>query len=179
MINMNKHDTVTRSLWNFQTWNPDEIKFGKNLIKELDELNTTKQVKPIQDIKALNIITTAGLTEMAKRNIGTSSSSNTHHAVGIGTRIEDLSDTTLQSQVGSRKSIQTKSEYAGSERYATAFSLSNVGNQPRDIAEAGIYTAASGGILMMRVTTDQPAEISSGSILTVSTTIQHVNGTQV
>ena len=176
---MNIHDTITRSKWNFQTWDPNEIKFGKNLIKELDELNTTKQVKPIQDITSYNIITTAGLTEMAKRNLGTSSTSNTHHAVGIGTRIEDLADTALQTQVGSRKSIQTKSEYAGSERYATAFSRSNVGNQNHQISEAGIFTAASGGVMMVRVTTDQPATISSSSILTVSTTIQHVNGTQV
>ena len=174
---MNIHTTHLRHLWRFQTWLNDDIDWEKenNILKTLDELDATKQIRPITDSTSYNIITTLGLTEMAKRNVGTSSSSNTHHAVGIGTRIEDLSDTDLQSQVGARRPIQTKSVYAGSERYATAFNRSQVGNTGRQISEAAIFTAATGGIMMMRVTTDQPAAITSQASCTISSTLQHTN----
>ena len=174
---MDIHTTHIRNLWRFQTWRNDEINWENenNILKTLDELDRTKAIIPITDSKAFNIITTAGLTEMAKRNIGTSSTSNTHHAVGIGTRTEDLSDTELQSQVGGRRTIQSKSQYAGSERYATAFNKSQVGNANRSISEAAIFTAGTGGVMMMRVTTDQPAAIHNTASCTISSTIQHEN----
>ena len=174
---MDKHTTHIRNLWRFQTWANDEINWEKenNILKTLDELDRTKAIIPITDSKSFNVITTAGLTEMAKRNVGTSSSSNTHHAVGIGTRTEDLSDTSLQTQVGNRKTIQSKSQYAGSERYATAFNNPKWVTQTETYPEAAIFTASSGGIMMMRVTTDQPAAIHNTASCTISSTIQHEN----
>ena len=178
----NIHQAVTSAEWNIQTWNPEEIDFSKtkNLIKLLDKLNQTKEVKPIQSGIKCNVITTAGLRQMSLRNLpgDHTRTQNTHHAVGIGTRLENLSDESLQSQVGI-KEIRSSAEQAGAERYASFFAKSDVGNQDRQITELGIFTAGMDGILFCRVTTDQPYAVNDTATTTASTRFTHKNGTQI
>ena len=174
---MSIHDTLTKSAWNLQTFNSSVADWNKiDLIKFLNEHDT----KPTQKIKGNNVITQAGLREIALRNLPNtvSPTRNTHHAVGTGTRLEGLSDTVLQAEVG-RKAIVSSAEFAGAERYASFFARGDVGNQDRQITEAGIFTAAADGILFCRFTTTQPLIINADDTLTISTTISHVNGTQI
>ena len=64
------------------------------------------------------------------------------------------------------------------ERYSSAFGSDEVtGTLPLDITEAGIYTASSDGVLMLRVTSDA-MEIDDGRTITVSTNVSHQNGTE-
>ena len=92
---------ITKATWEINIWNNDEINFSNtsNLIQLLDRLKETNEVKPIQSNTQLNVITTLGLRQMSLRNLpGTHTrTQNTHHAVGIGTRLENLSDEALQS----------------------------------------------------------------------------------
>ena len=175
---MSIHDTVTNSVWDLQTFDTSIVdNWNKiNLIKFLNEHDT----KPSQKIIGNNVITQAGLREIALRNLPNtvSPTRNTHHAVGTGTRLEGLSDTVLQAEVG-RKAIVSSAEFAGAERYASFFARGDVGNQDRQITEAGIFTAATDGILFCRFTTTQPLIINIDDTLTISTTISHINGTQI
>ena len=176
------HVTKTRAEWTIQTWHPDDIDFSKtkNLIRLLDKLKETKEVKPISSVDKLNVITTAGLKQMSLRNLPGSHTrtQNTHHAVGIGTRLENLADESLQSQVGI-KEITSSAEQAGAERYASYFARGDVGDQDRQLTEFGIFTAAADGILFCRATTSQPYAVSNTATVTASTRITHRNGTQI
>ena len=63
---MSIHDTLTKSAWNLQTFNSSVADWNKiDLIKFLNEHDT----KPTQKIKGNNVITQAGLREIALRNL--------------------------------------------------------------------------------------------------------------
>ena len=175
---MDIHDSITRSTWKIQTWDNNEVQFNdKKLLEELDELERTKQIKPLTSSTTSNILTRVGLVEIAKSRLPTGAkTNNTHYAVGTGNRLESLADTELQVEVG-RRAITSYTQHATEERYATAFNRSHVGNEDREISETGIMTAESGGILILRTTTDQPGLISATKTVTVSTTISHRNAT--
>lgn len=124
--------------------------------------------------RARNILTTAGMAEMAKSRTGQTSSTNSHHGIGTGTVSETLGDTSLGTEED-RKSVGSRSVSGTTERYTTAFSDADVSGLPKDITEAGIFTAASGGIMIARVTANA-VRLSSGRIITVGTTVSHENG---
>jgi len=193
-----KHLTISASSWSLMTWDEDEVKLenGPRLLETLDKLRG----EIIQDLEAgkmttarpisaqvlvprfpnmkkpiPNIMTTAGMAEMAKRSTGETTTTNTHHGIGTGTTTETVADTTLESE-DIRKVIGSRSVSGTVERYATAFHSSDFTGLPKDITEAGIFTAATDGILIVRVTSDAET-MSSGRVLTVGTNITHENGT--
>ena len=177
------HTTITISEWNIFTWNNDEIDFTEegNLLETIDKFNGTHEVTPTFTQKKLNVITTRGLREMSRSRLpGTSITRtfNTHHAVGIGTRLENLDDRALQTQIAI-KEIISAAEQSGAERYATFFNYGDVGNTNVNLREFGIFTAATGGVLFCRTTTDQAHTVDSTSTVTVTTKITHRNGTQI
>ena len=176
---MSIHDTIINHTWKLQTWDHSIADWEKyDTLSLIDSLN--KEAKPKHTSTGKNIITTLGLTEMAKRGLPTGTkTTNSHFGVGIGTRLENLADTDLQTQVGNRKAITSATQFGTSARFASFFSYSNVGSQVRQIAEAGIFTAATAGILISRYTTENPAEINSTDTLTLSVTITHENGTTI
>ena len=110
---------------------------------------------------------------MAKRSTGDSSLTNTHHAVGTGTTTPALADTALQTE-SARKEIASRLVQNETERYGSSFVSSDFSGLPLDIAEAGILTASSGGILMLHVTSDA-FEMDTGGIMTVQTNLTHEN----
>ena len=192
-----EHLTLSQSFWNLGLWKQDEVPFLENnsrLIHNLDKLHremmatdrkTTVKPEMIQLIGAKNraikyrknipnILTNAGMAEMAKRSTGQSSLTNTHHAVGTGTTTPTLQDTALQTE-SARKEIGTRLVQNQTERYGSSFLHSDFSGLPLDIAEAGLLTASSGGILILHVTSDA-FEVDTGSIMTVQTNITHENG---
>ncbi len=189
------HLHMSRNLWTFILWNKDEVPYLENdsrLLHNLDKLTreliatdrkTTAKPEMVQIIshdRALkyqqkhNILTNVGMEEMAKRSTGASGSTNTHHAVGTGTAAETLNDTALAAEVY-RKTIGTRSVISQTERYGTAIIGSDITNPPNTLAESGVFTAASGGILIMRITSD-PFQVTAQNIFTVQTNVTHANG---
>ena len=201
-----KHLTISNNFWTFITWNQDEVPHIKNdsklndnidkLIQEMQNTDRKTTVKPdqIQLISGApkqhkiisyqqnkeNILTNIGMAEMAKRAIGTSATSNTHHAVGVGATAETLNDLTLETEAG-RKLVGAKSVVNQTERYGSAFTYANVGSVNQNITEAGIYTGPNSNpnsVLMLRVTSD-PQTITVDRVLTVQTNVSHQNGVQI
>ncbi len=188
---------MSRNLWTFILWNKDEVPYLKNdsrLLHNLDKLTrelaatdrkTTAKPEMVQIIshhravkyqQKHNILTNVGMAEMAKRSTGASGSTNTHHAVGTGTAAETLNDAVLAAEVY-RKTIGTRTTIAQTERYGTAISGADIANPPNTLAESGVFTAASGGILIMRITSD-PFQVTAQNIFTVQTNVTHENGVE-
>ncbi len=189
------HLHMSRNLWTFILWDKDEVPYLENnsrLLHNLDKLTreltatdrkTTAKPEMVQIIshdRALkyqrknNILTNLGMAEMAKRSTGTSASTNTHHAVGTGADSESLNDAALAAEVY-RKTIGTRSVVAQTERYGTAVTGGDITNPPNTLAESGIFTAPSGGILIMRVTSN-PFQVTASNIFTIQTNVTHQNG---
>ncbi len=192
------HLHMSRNLWTFILWRKDEVPFLENdsrllhnldkLTRELSETDRKTTVKPemiqlISHDRAVkyqqknNILTNAGMAEMAKRSAGASASTNTHHAVGTGTAAEGLNDAALDAEVY-RKIIGTRSVISQTERYGTAVSGVDIPNPPNTLAESGVFTAAANGILIMRVTSD-PFQVTTQNIFTIQTNVTHQNGIEV
>ena len=133
--------------------------------------------RPISWQETRNIITTSGLEEMAERSTGESSTANTHHAIGTGTVAEALADTALGTEVA-RKELGSAARNGTTEKYSTAFGSGDISvTLPVDITEAGIFTSSSGGVCVVRETSDGQA-IASGNTLVATVDIAHVNGTE-
>ena len=130
--------------------------------------------RPARWQRRANIITDSGLAEIAARNVGASDSTNTHCAVGTGGASEAMSDATLETE-RARKAVGRRAAAAGSERYSTVFQAHELGGLPATIREAGLLTAAAGGVLVHRVTCE-PIEIIAGRSLTVIAVVTHKNG---
>ena len=168
---MSHHTVEIQNNWTFQIWDNDTLNLKTtNLLKEIDDLNADLKITP-KNVK--NVITQFGLEELAKSRVpGTTKTTNSHCAIGIGTTEETQADTALEAEV-QRKAITTSSAYSTTERYATSF---NHAGTDRDITEAGIYTADAddaNAILISHVTTQSPALLRSGKTLTVTSTISH------
>ena len=196
-----EHICVSSSLWNIMLWDDDEIKFRNNqgLTAHLDHLlvemaeserdNTVRPLavsvissampRPLTWQRRHNILTTAGMAEMGKRSTHESSTTNSHHAVGTGATSENLADTALGDEKA-RKTIGSRGVSGTTERYSSAFGSADFTGEtlPLDITEGAVFTAASGGIMVSRVTHDA-MPIGSGQTLTFGTNISHQNGTEV
>ena len=93
---------------------------------------------------ATSLVTTLGLTALANQWTGLSSPTTmTHIAVGSGTTTPALSDTALQTEIV-RVSPDTKSV---SEGVITAEHYYGTTEGNGTIAEVGLFSASSGGIL--------------------------------
>ena len=179
---MDIHDTITRSLWSIQTWRAHEhddiLDAGHDLDNLIRDLNRDTMRggpgAPTSTIKHFNILTRVGLAEIAKSRTGETATTNSHHAIGSGVTPEDLDDTVLQTELA-RKAILSRQTVGTTERYASAFAPADIANPPQNITEAGIFTAAAGGVLIARVTLP-PTVLGPGKIITVSTSVTHENG---
>jgi len=195
------HLSLTHNLWNFATWNADEVPFLENkpgLISKLDKLwaeiastekNTVARpqsvtaINGMQDPRVLsysdrlkNLLPNVGMQEMAKRSTAEVSTTNTHHAIGTGTTAAALGDTALETEVG-RKTIGDRVVVNQTERYGTAYTSADI-TPPKTITEAGVLTLASGGVLILHVI-GAGQLLDTGLIVTVQTNITHANGTQI
>ena len=202
-----EHIRFSWNTWNISLWNeqevPDFVNHPNTLISQLDKIwkeraSTEKNtvLTPIQSQlilggkfpklltfqQRLNILTTSGLVEMAKRGTDdtTTGTGSTHCAVGTGTTAEALGDKTLQTEIDRKEfDIDGDRGTAGStERYAMAFSYSDLGSVDRNITEAGLFTKASVGELIARVTS-AAIPVTTARIMTVTIDVSHSNGSEI
>jgi len=188
-----QHLTISKSSWILETWNKNqypELTNDKHLLSKLNKLHQelpkksegpdTQQLilgksKFIAQRKGNNILTLLGMNEMAKRATGETSTINSHHRIGIGTTTENTADTELELEEGSL-TIGSADVINQTERYATAFADTDVTSPlPINITEAGIFTAETLGILIMRITFI-PIILDVEKIITIQTNVTHENG---
>ena len=185
-----EHSAVTRSLWILATWDESTAPRGLRTrpLAMLDKLwaerarplAVTVKVQgcgPHSWTAGRNILTNAGMVEMARRSTGQTATTNTHHAIGVGAVAETVGDVALGNEAG-RKAIGERTNLGRTERYATAFAAADVAGLPRQITEAGLFTAAAGGVMVARVT-GAAQTLEAGNIITVQTNISHENGAAI
>ena len=191
-----KHLHISSNTWILQTFKKSEypeLKNDSKLLSKLDKItkelcSTSKNtVNPPQSTQVItphgtiqqekNILTLAGMTEMAKRSTGETDTTNTHHAIGTGTTAETINDDELETEIG-RIPIGTKATVNQTERYGSVFESTDIDNPPQDISEAGIFTADADGLLIMRVTAT-PIALPAGLLLAIQTNVTHQNGTEI
>lgn len=196
------HSSISNNKWTLAVWNLDNVPHlqdSKHLISDLDSLwseiaNTDRNtsVKPNQaeilsgKNKYLldyaknvdNILTNAGMTDMAKNRTAESSNGTSHVAVGDNSTTETVSDTALGNELD-RKAWSEKVTVNQTERYAGSFVRSDFASDVT-LTEAGGFTDSGGGdnIMIFRVTYSGKS-IASGQIMTTQVAITHVNGTVV
>jgi len=175
----------------------DKTKMLHHLDKIWHEIaNTTRNtiVKPVQTqlINGLpipkiltyqdrnNILTLDGMADMGKSRTAEASNTNTHHGIGTGTTAETTADHVTYSGAleteQDRKAIGTRAVVNQTERYGTAFLDTDI-TVPKSITEGGVFTAASGAILILRVTAAAQV-LDTAQILTLQTNVTHQNGTE-
>ena len=178
-MRLDKHVSLAFGFWEFESY-PSSV-LSRRPLDSIDALhrenleNPRKTVLPERRTTALNIITTDGLTEMAKRDADLSTSKNAYHAIGTGTDKEEITDTSLETEVA-RREIGHKSQVNTQVKYRTAFTDADFSAASHDITEAGIFTASVGGICMTHVTTSTPVLLDANNTLLVSFTLTRENG---
>jgi len=120
------------------------------------------------------------MNNMAKNRTSETSDANTHTAVGKGTTAETVSDHVTYSGAleteEDRKVNGTEIVVNQTERYGTAFVDTDLASaKPVSITEAGLLTAISSAILVLRVTFTAQV-VDTGQIISVQINVTHQNG---
>ena len=125
-----------------------------------EELNVTGTLKIVVkdengDIKdereVSNLVVTTGRNYIASRMIGTTPTTMTHMGVGSGTTSPVLADAQLESQLGSRVTLTSSTVSANVVTYTATFAA---GEGTGAVTEAGIFNAATSGVMLCRTTFD-------------------------
>lgn len=105
-------------------------------------------VKDVREVK--NLVVNTGLGHITTRMIGTSQGSMSHMALGSGSTAAAAGDTALGSQLGSRNAFDSVTQSGSSNEslvYVTTFAP---GEATGAVTEAGIFNAASSGVMLCR-----------------------------
>lgn len=125
-----------------------------------EELNVTGTLKIVVkdengDIKdereVSNLVVTTGRDYIASRMIGTTPATMTHMGVGSGTTTPVLADAQLESQLGNRVTLTSSTVSANVVTYTATFAA---GEGTGAVTEAGIFNAATSGVMLCRTTFD-------------------------
>ena len=103
-------------------------------------------IKDERNIK--NLIVDTGLNFICDR-MKDDETVMTHMALGSGTTAAAAGDTSLESQLGSRETLDSSTVSANTITYVASF---EAGDATGAVTEAGIFNAASGGTMLCRVT---------------------------
>ena len=105
-------------------------------------------VKDVREVK--NLVVGTGLNHITSRMIGATQGVMTHMALGAGTAAAASTDTTLGSQLGSRKVFDSVTRTGSNSEdlvYVTTF---NPGEATGAVTEAGIFNASTSGVMLCR-----------------------------
>jgi len=123
-----------------------------------------------------NIITDAGLAEMVKLVFGLGGTAFGYIAIGTGTTAESATDTALASEIKRKAATktQTTTSVTGDTCLLTAsFSSADGLTGTSAVTEAGVFNAATGGVLLARkVFSAVNVNWDAGDTLTVNYYIQ-------
>lgn len=123
-------------------------------------------VKDQREIK--NLIVRTGTNFMLSRMVDASDSVMSHMALGSGTTSVVNTDTALESQLGSRETLDTTDHSSSTTiSYTSSF---EAGDATGAVTEAGIFNAATGGTMLCR-TVFSVVNKAADDTLTVNWTI--------
>jgi hypothetical protein len=105
-------------------------------------------VKDTRDIK--NLVVNTGLAHITSRMLGTSSGVMTHMALGAGTAAAAAGNTTLGSQLGSRKVFDSAVQSGTNNEAITYITTFAAGEATGSVTEAGIFNASTSGTMLCR-----------------------------
>ena len=111
-----------------------------------DENGDTKDEREVG-----NLVVTTGRNYIASRMIGTTPTTMTHMGVGSGTTSPVLANSQLQTQLGSRVTLTSSTVSANVVTYTATFAA---GEGTGAVTEAGIFNAATSGVMLCRTTFD-------------------------
>lgn len=191
---VSRHVNLQTDNWIMTKWRADEVDFAKNptcivdnhekLLREILECegNPRKTVLPTQVEIANNILTTAGLAESAKRDTGETSTTIDYVGVGTSSTAEAESQTSLGSEDSGGSYARRQLSVNGQRKvvnqtakYGMLWQDSHVSAVPITLKEAGLFTAATSGIMHARVVFTDFA-MSSGDLFVVQVNELHQNG---
>lgn len=105
-------------------------------------------VKDVREVK--NLVVNTGLGHITTRMIGTSQGSMSHMALGSGSTAATGGDTALGSQLGSRNAFDSVTQSGSSNESLVYVTTFNPGDATGAVTEAGIFNAASSGVMLCR-----------------------------
>lgn len=124
----------------------DNLKITGNV--QIDLFDETGAVKDTRQIK--NLVVTVGKTFIASRMVGATNNIMGYIELGTGTTAAAAGDTTLQAAIsGSRTALTSGSNVNNVVTYSVLFPA-GVGTGA--VTEAGVFNAASAGIMLCRTT---------------------------
>lgn len=188
---VSRHVNLQTDHWIITKWRADEVDFEKNstsivdyhekLLQEIvDNPHTT--VLPTQVEVTNNILTTAGLTESAKRDTGETSTTIDYVGVGTSSTAEAESQTSLGSEDSGGSYARRQLSVNGQRKvvnqtakYGMLWQDSHVSAVPITLKEAGLFTASTGGIMHARVVFSD-FTMNSGDLFVVQVNELHQNG---
>ena len=133
---------------------------GEVVITLTDENGNLKARQEIN-----NLVVNTGKAFISSRMIGTALGVMSHMALGSGTTAPALTDTALESLLGTREILDSSTNPAsGVIIYTSTF---EAGDATGAVTEAGIFNAATSGTMLCRTTFDV---INKGASDTISVT---------
>lgn len=110
-----------------------------------DKYGWVKEVRRVR-----NLIVNTGLGHITARLVGTSQNIMSHLALGSGTAAVAATNTTLVSQLGSREVFESVVRQGLSNESIVYVATFDPGEATGAITEAGIFNAASAGVMLCR-----------------------------
>jgi len=105
-------------------------------------------IKDVRDIK--NLVVNVGLAHITSRLLGTASGVMSHMALGSGTTAAAAGNTTLGSQLGSRKVFDSAVQSGSNNESITYVTTFAAGESTGSVTEAGIFNASTSGTMLCR-----------------------------
>jgi len=123
------------------------IKDGLKLRGDLGLVLRDKDGNIKEERTEKNLVVSAGLNFICDRMEGTSEAVMSHMAVGSGSTAAAAGDTDLESILGSREALDSRTVSTNTITYVSSF---EAGDGTGAITEAGIFNAASAGTMLCR-----------------------------
>lgn len=105
-------------------------------------------VKDVREVK--NLVVGTGLDHITSRMVGTAQNVMSHMALGAGTAAAASTDTTLGSQLGSRKVFDSVTRTGTNSENLVYVTTFNPGEATGAVTEAGIFNASTSGVMLCR-----------------------------
>jgi len=105
-------------------------------------------VKEQRDLE--NLVVNSGLAYIISRMVGTAKATMTHMAVGSGATAAAANDTTLGSQLGSRKALDSTTISGSNNEKVIYVATFDPGEGTGAITEAGVFNASTSGDMLCR-----------------------------
>ena len=177
------HVNLQADNWILTKWNESEVDFAKNPTSIVD--NHEKMLREILDCEGnpgKTVLPTKVITESAKRDTGETATTVDYCGTGTSSTSESESQSSLLSEDSGGSYARRRFSTQGQRKvvnqtgkYGVLWQDSHISAAPLTIKEAGLFTAATSGIMHARVVFSD-FTLSSGDLFVVQVNELHQNG---